>query len=261
MSTHVIERMSVEIDGRGDAVVMVHGLGGSSNFFQPLMTLFEPRTRVVRPDLPGSGRSPAPEAVSIAGFVDALARLCGVIGVERAHFLGHSLGSIICQHLAVQHPRLVRSLGLLGPLLAPPEPVREGLRRRAQQARSEGMAEIAVAVANAATSADTRMSNPVGYAMVRELLMRQCPGGYAASCEALAAAEPADVARIRVPTALITGDEDAIAPPSSVRALADRIAGARVHVLARCGHWTVLERPREVASLLRDFVFGRGTGA
>ena len=61
--------------------------------------------------------------------------------------------------------------------------------------------------------------------------MRQCPDGYARTCEALAAAEPADVARIGCPTLLVTGDEDAIAPAQSVRHLGARIAGSRVEVL------------------------------
>ena len=53
--------------------------------------------------------------------------------------------------------------------------------------------------------------------------MRQCPDGYARTCEALADAQPADVGAITCPTLLVTGDEDAVAPAQSVRQLGGRI--------------------------------------
>src|SRR6185437_6774322 len=131
------------------------------------------------------------------------------------------------------------------------------LRERARQARSEGMAGIAAAVVQGTLSGDSRARNPVGMALVRELLMRQDPEGYALTCEALAAAQPADVGRIRCPALLVTGDEDPIAPPSSVRALAERLEGARVQVLERCGHWTTVERWAECSRALSEFMARR----
>jgi len=257
LSTQIIERMAVEIDGAGEALVMVHGLGGTSNVWSPQMPLLAPRFRVIRPDLYGSGRSPAASALSIQSLVDAVVRACRVLGVERAHFAGHSMGTIVCQHLAVQHPALVQSLALIGPLPAPPDAGRQGLRDRAAKVRSGGMAEVAATVLAAATSADTRTNQPVAAAFVRELLMRQDPEGYAKLCEALAAAEAADLAQVRCRTLLVTGDEDQIAPPSSVRAMAGMIQDARVAVFSRCGHWTTIERANEVNAELREFYFGR----
>jgi pimeloyl-ACP methyl ester carboxylesterase len=257
LSTQVIERMAVEIDGAGDALVMIHGLGGTSNVWSPQMPVLGARYRVIRPDLPGSGRSPAPAAVSIQSLVDAIARLCGVLGVSRAHFAGHSMGTIVCQHLAVQHPALVQSLALIGPLPAPPDAARQGLRERAAKVRAEGMAEVAAALLQGATSTDTRANHPVAAAFVREVLMRQDPEGYAKLCEALAAAEPADLTQVRCRTLLVTGDEDQIAPPSTVRAMAGMIEGARVAVFSRCGHWTTIERAHELNAELKEFYFGR----
>ena len=84
--------------------------------------------------------------------------------------------------------------------------------------------------------------------------MRQDPQGYAASCEALAGMQPADTSRIACPALLVTGDEDAVAPPQSVRAMAQKISGSRVEVLRGCGHWTPVEKPDECISLLRRFL-------
>lgn len=259
MSSQVIDRMAVEVDGQGsgDAILCIHGLGATSNFYTPTCLALANRYRVVRPDLPGSGRSPAREGLSIQLFVEAIARVARALEIERAHVIGHSLGSIVAQHLALQEPKLVRSLALLGPLLAPPDAGRQGLRDRAKKARAEGMAGIAEQILQAATSTDTRNNQPVAVALVRELVMRQDPEGYARSCEALAAAEAADIARIACPTLLVTGEEDAVGTPSGARAMAERIAGARLVILPRCGHWTTLERPVESNAALKEFYAGR----
>jgi len=256
LSTHVVERMAVEVDGSGEALVMLHGLGGTSNVFSPQMGLLGPRFRVIRFDLPGAGRS-AVAATSIQSLIDLLVRALRVLGVERAHWVGHSMGTIVCQHLAVREPRLVESLALLAPLQAPADAARQALRERAVRARAQGMADIADAVLAAATSGDTKTNNPVASACIRELLMRQDPEGYARNCEALAEAMPADLAQIRCRALLVAGDEDAIAPPSIARAMAQQTTGARVAVLRRCGHWVTLERAAEVNSELKEFYFGR----
>jgi pimeloyl-ACP methyl ester carboxylesterase len=260
MTLHLIDRVAVEDEGDGDAVVCVHGLGGSSNTFTPLMATLA-RRRVLRVDMPGSARSARVEGpLSIARLVDALQSVCVRLGVERAHWIGHSLGTIVCQHLAVAAPKLVRSVALFGPLLAPPEAARTAIRARGAKAKSEGVAgmhEIALGLVNAALSADTRERSPLAVAFVREILMRQDPDGYARTCDALADAEPAAVEQIAAPALLVTGDEDGVAPPQQVRALAEKLHRAkstRVAVLPRCGHWTPIERPEECARELREFL-------
>lgn len=256
MSLHLIERMVAEDEGEGDAVVCIHGLGGSANTFGPLLPALA-RQRVLRPDLPGSARSQRAEgALTIQRYVDAVLAFCDRAGIARAHVLGHSMGTIVAQHLAVHRPKLVRSLALFGPLIAPPEPARNAMRTRAAKAR-EGVAamqEIVDQLSQVAVSSETRQKNPLAVAFVRESLMRQEPEAYARSCEALAGAEAAAVDRIACPVLLVTGDEDGVAPPQNVRAMAEKIAGARVLVLPRCGHWTPVEKPEDCQRALREFL-------
>ena len=259
MALHQFDRMVVEDEGEGPLVVCVHGLGGTSNSFTPLMPALT-RHRVLRVDLPGSGRSQHAEgALSIERFVQALLSMCNRLGVARADWIGHSMGSIVCQHLALAQPALVQSLALFGPLLAPTEPARAGLRARAAKARSEsvaGMQEITQTLLGAALSSDTRQRLPLATAFVRESLMRQDAECYARTCEALAEAQAARVETIRASVLLVTGDEDGVAPPQAVRGLAEKLHAARsvrVEVLARCGHWTPIERPDECQRALRDF--------
>jgi 3-oxoadipate enol-lactonase len=260
MTLHVFDRTVVEEEGEGDAVVCVHGLGGSTNTFTPLMPSLA-RHRVVRVDMPGSARSQRVEGpLTIERFVETLLSICTRLNVTRAHWIGHSMGTIVCQHVAVTAPKLVRSLTLFGPLIAPPEAARTAIRARAAKARGEGAAgmhEIALGLVNAAISADTRQRSPLAVAFVRESLMRQDGEAYARSCEALAEAPAAAVERIAAPVLLVTGDEDGVAPPQQVRAMAEKLHGApstRVVVLPRCGHWTPIERPEECARELRDFL-------
>lgn len=260
MTLHRFDRMVLEDEGEGDVVVCVHGLGGSANTFTPLMAALG-RHRVLRPELPGSARSQAAEGdLSIARFVDALQSACARLGIQRAHWVGHSMGTIVCQHLAVAAPKLVRSLALFGPLLAPPDPARTALRARAAKAKDGGaatMQEITAALVQASLSADTRQRQPLAVAFVRESLQRQAGDAYGRSCDALAGAQPAAVETIAVPLLLVTGDEDPVAPPQAVRAMAERFHAAtskRVVVLPRCGHWTPIERPDDCARELRDFL-------
>ena len=222
------------------------------------------RFTAVRFDLPGSGRSHRVEgALSIDGFVEACLRVLASRNMERVHVLGHSLGTIVATHLAAREPRIVRSLALFGPLLAPPDVARTGIKARAGKARGEGVAgmqAIADTLVQGATSAETKARRPAVVAYVRELIMRQDPEGYARTCEALAVAEAADASAITCPTVLVTGDEDGVAPPHSVRALGDKIAGSQVEVLRGCGHWTPLGESRRMHRHPAPVLCRRGPG-
>jgi pimeloyl-ACP methyl ester carboxylesterase len=260
MALTFVERCAVEDEGEGPAVVCVHGLGGSSNTFTPLMGALA-RHRVVRIDLPGSGRSHRAEGpLSMARYADLVQSVCTRLNVTHAQFIGHSMGNIVLQHVAVAAPKLVASLALFGPLIVPPDAARAAIRSRGDKAKAEGAAgmhEIALALLNASISADTRANRPLAVAFVRESLMRQDPDGYARSCFALADAAAAPVEQIEAPVLLVTGDEDVVAPPQAVRAMAEKLHRARsvrVVVLPKCGHWTPVERPEECARELRGFL-------
>jgi 3-oxoadipate enol-lactonase len=214
--------------------------------------------QVVRIDLPGSGRSPAgTDELDIARMVQAVMAVCKQLDIAGAVFVGHSMGSIVCQHVATTAPALVKGLALFGPLACPPDAARPHIRARAQKAAQGGavaMQEIADAIVRGATSASTREALPVAVAMVRESLMRQDAQGYARSCEALAGAQSAALEDISVPVLLVTGDEDSVAPPSAVREMDKRLPNASVVVFNRCGHWTPFERPTECAQQLQEFL-------
>lgn len=247
-------RFVEELGGKGEVLVLVHGLGGSTNTWYPQAQVLKRDLRLVAYDLAGSGRTPVRGDISIAGHVDDLAEVVRAAGGDgRVHLAGHSLGTIICQHFAAKYSERVASLALIGPFPEPPDAARAALRDRAAKARAEGMRGIADAIVAGGTSDDTKVNQPAAAAFVRESIMAQPPEGYARNCEALAEARSADLSRIACPTLLITGDQDRTAPPDVGRAMASAIKGAELQVLTACGHWATIERAKQVNYALTVF--------
>jgi 3-oxoadipate enol-lactonase len=254
MTTVAIGTLVAEVQGDGFPVVMLHGLGGSSNMFQPQLAVLG-NHRVIRIDLPGAARSPRPiEPLSSDAMAGAVVTAVRSLGVAKAHFVGHSMGTIVCQKIAVDEPALVASLTLFGALAEPSDATRDALPKRARLARSGGMSEIADQIVANALSAQTRETNPAAVAFVRESIMRQDPESYARSCEALANARAVDPRLIDAPTLLATGDADTVNPVSVAQALADKIKGATLRTMDRCGHWATIEKVQESNQLLGDFL-------
>mgnify|MGYP003335586541 FL=1 len=84
--------------------------------------------------------------------------------------------------------------------------------------------------------------------------MQQSPKAYAAHCLALAQAQAAPIEQIRVPSLLVTGDEDQVSTPDGVRAMGRRMPRSQSIVLSRCGHWTPIEKPHDCARETRQFL-------
>ncbi len=258
-----IDRMAVDTRGEGDPVVFVHGLGGSMNAWTAVLPALA-RWRLVRPELPGAGRSnrayamsddsPSRGSLSNESQADAVLRVCESLGISRAHLVGHSFGTLICQQIAVKAPALVRSLSLFGALLEPPQAMRDNMTARAATARERGMFEIAEGISEFSLSPSTRQSQPVTVAYVRESIAAQHAEGFARNCIALAQAQAARTELIRCPVLIVNGDEDMVTPLSGARQLAERLHDARVEVLSRCGHWPMMERAAESQRALRDFL-------
>lgn len=256
MPIHSINGREVFFDrfGEGVPILAIHGLGGSSNFWWPLHAALPDALDIAAPDMPSSARSANDPALSISSLANDMLLLMDALELEQAHLLGHSMGTIVCQHMATKAPERVLSLALLGPLAEPPEPARPNIAGRAELARTQGMQPISDAIIGAALADKTKAEKPVTTAFVRELVAAQDAEGYALSCIALAEAQAADVSGLTCPTMLITGDEDKVAPPANVEALGTSF-GSPVSpiVLKDCGHWTLLEQPHATIDHLKSF--------
>jgi 3-oxoadipate enol-lactonase len=248
------KELAVEVQGEGAAVLLVHGLGGTSNFYQVQAEALAERFRVIRVDSAGAGRSPVADDISIASHADDLAALLDALEVTAASVVGHSMGTLVVRELAARHPGKVSALALLGAVREPAEAGRQAQRDRAAVLRTQGTAAVAPGVVANALSETTRREKPEVAAFVRELVMRQDPEGYARNCEALAAAtDPGPIAP-GLPLLLVTGSDDTVGPPEASQELADAHGSASVEVLPGVGHWTALEAARPVTDLLLKFL-------
>jgi len=246
--------IAVEKSGAGKPVILVHGLGGTGNVWQPQIQMLSERCTAIRLDLEGSGRSPARKTLSIASWVADIEALMASERIERATFIGHSLGTLVIQHFAAKNPQKVERIALLGVNRAPEDARRQTVRDRAAKVRKEGMLEIADGVVKAALSEHTRQHKPEVAAFVRELLMRQDPEGYARTCEAVAESVGADLSKIACPVLLISGSDDTVSTVAAAERMQAELKDAKLTVLQQCGHWLTIERPMEVIRALAQFL-------
>src|SRR6185436_4228982 len=102
-----------EESGRGEALLLIIGFGGDHQAWAFQVPALAERYRVITFDNRGSGQSGAPDvAYTTRMMADDAAGLLDALGIERAHVLGVSMGGMIAQELALNHPRRVRSLQL-----------------------------------------------------------------------------------------------------------------------------------------------------
>jgi pimeloyl-ACP methyl ester carboxylesterase len=244
----------VEREGEGPAVLFIHGLGGTTNFYEPQARALADGHTVIRFDLTGAGRSPLAGTTSVESWADDAEAILDYFGIREAAVVAHSMGTLVAASLAATRPERVTRLALLGALRAQPETAKQATRQRAATVRNQGMEAVAPGIVAAATSERTRRDQPAVAAFVRELLFRQDPAGYAACCEALANAVTPDYAGIRAPVLFIAGSDDKTSPPELSQALAKEVTSGSVEVIDDIGHWHAIEAAGQVTSALRAFL-------
>jgi pimeloyl-ACP methyl ester carboxylesterase len=100
--------------GKGPAILLIHGIGDSSDTWRESIPSLSRDFTVVAPDLLGHGRSDKPRAdYSVAGYANAMRDLLSVLGIERATVVGHSLGGGVAMQFAYQYPERCERLVLV----------------------------------------------------------------------------------------------------------------------------------------------------
>jgi pimeloyl-ACP methyl ester carboxylesterase len=264
ITTHRGCRLYWELDGDPSAppLLLVRGLARSARYWAGLRELLAPRFRLILVDNRGIGRSDAPRPpYSTALMADDTAAVLDDAGVARAHVFGMSLGGMIVQQLALRHPARVDRLVLGCTSPGGRNAVRFPLRAVLNLVRS-GLAPPERAlriVAPYLLSAQTLRERP-DVIDSWQAITRAEPPRLRGLIGQLSAAARHDawerLPGIGAPTLVLTGDADRLIPHHNSRLLAQRIAGARLQLIAGAGHDFAADRPAETAAALTAFLEG-----
>jgi len=252
--------LNVEESGDpGGAPVMFAGaLGTDLAIWDGVVAALPGRFRAIRYDLRGHGGSDCPSGpYGMGALVHDAEALLEALMLRDAVFVGLSVGGLVAQGLAVKRIDLVRGLVLSG--TAPKIGTKAGWQARAAEVRAEGMTAVSDAVMARWFSQKVRAGGKLDW--VRDMLDRQDPEGYAATCEAIAGTDfLTPTSGLHLPALVTVGTEDRSTPPDLVRELADLIPGSRFELLRGAGHLPCVDSPALFADTLTGFLTAIGHG-
>ncbi|MCC6524466.1 MAG: alpha/beta fold hydrolase [Polyangiaceae bacterium] len=246
----------------GETVALSHGLLWSTELFRPQIERLRGRYRVVAWDHRGQGRSSDDprDVIGMELLTDDALALFDALGLERVHFVGLSMGGFVGMRLAGRHAARLHSLALLD-TRAEPEPRAHVPRYRALAlaARVLGVGVVAgrvmpilfgrTVLEDPARAAD-RAAFRAALSGNRRTIWRALNGVvYREGVEHL-------LPKIRVPTLVLTGEQDVATPPDCGRRIHEGIAGSRFVLVPRAGHSSCVEAPDAVSEALERHLAG-----
>lgn len=264
-------RMGYRSGGEGPAVVLIHGMAGSSETWTSVMPVLGASARVVAPDMPGHGASAKPRGdYSLGALASGIRDLLIVLGIERATIVGHSLGGGVAMQFAYQFPErcdrlvLVSSGGLgrevsalLRALSAPGAEYVLALGcsqrvRRAGIAVGGWLSKVGIrptpALGEVWRSYSSLSDSETRMAFLHTLRAVIDVGGQRVSARdrLYLAAE--------VPTLIVWGDRDPFIPVSHAHDAHEAMPASRLEIFEGSGHFPHRNSPERFASLLMEFI-------
>lgn len=258
-------RLHVDRAGKsGPAIVLVHGLGGSSYSWHKIAPILARHHRVIMPDQLGFGLSPKPSGVdySLKAQAHRIRSVMRRLGISRAIIVGDSSGGTIALHLAAMYPKAVRALVLLASpiaieelpsakLVAPIADLAEALVRigpphliatiGSTSIYPEGVAPSQIEISHHAAALGSPGGKEALIATTRSVLARN-----SARLRRL-------VNRIGARTLIITCDNEDIVPVAQSRELHRRLARSTLKFLKGCNHAGHYLQPNRIAQMILRF--------
>jgi len=256
--------------GKGEAIVLLPGLGHDHTYYAKTVPLLSAHGRVITVDPRGLGQSSESKSgYSVEGWADDVIRLIEHLGAPRAHLVGSSLGACVAMQAALDAPARVASLTLVAGFSELDTALEMNFRLRLKMMDEMGLGDALAMHISLWTLGRSFLDTAEGQAAKDKLfasVRRNSPERYRTfintilrfgRCEPDQAGQPKLTARlgeIRVPTRVIVGEQDILTPVSVSRRMADHIKGAEFCVVPECGHITFTEKPKETAALIEEFL-------
>jgi len=238
--------------------VLVHGLADDHRAWRRTLPDLMLRHRVVMYDLRGHGETSlgSPDG-TLRQLAEDLAHMLRALKLERVDVAGFSLGGTIAMRLAIDHPERVGRLVLVATSSRVGRAACEWYRERVAMVER---ADPGLRATLDRDTADVYAQSPVE--LEEGLLIRRQstadPRGYANACAAMAGLNAApldpDLPRVEAPTLIVASDRDQHCPPKAAAIIAAGIRGSRLEVLEGAGHAIPVEKPRELAGLMTEFL-------
>jgi 3-oxoadipate enol-lactonase len=251
--------LAVEVRGEGLPVVFVHGFPFDRTMWRHQLAALS-RVRRIAFDLRGVGGSGAPPTVdgySLGRYADDVIAVLDAVGVREAVLCGLSMGGYVIFELLRRHPDRIKALILADTKVEPDS--REGKRDRDQliaAVEQQGADALTDRLLPRLLAPATQTTQPEVAEQVREMARRWSVPALVGALRTLRdRPDSSDTLRsVRVPTLILVGDDDAIAPPATALAMAKLLPSAQYHVVPAAGHLAPLEQPLATSRLVADFL-------
>ena len=250
-----------EARGTGDSVLLVHGLGSSTEDWEPQVDALARAFTVVAYDVRGHGRTDKPAgAYSVSQFAADAAALITTLALAPVHVVGLSMGGMIAFQLAADHPELVRSLVIVnsGPEMVP-RTVREklGIVQRRFIVRLMGMRKMGEVLAEKLLPG---AEHAVRRGLFADRWARNDKDAYLRALSALVGwSVTARLPAIRQPVLVVAADQD-YTPVAWKQWYTSLMPNATLAVIPGSRHMMPVERPQLFHDALFPFLAAAGRG-
>ena len=259
-------RLYFEETGSGHPVIFVHEFAGDLRSYEPQMRYFGKRYRAIAFNARGFPPSDVPDKVSSysqARAADDILAVLDHIGASKAHIVGLSMGGFATLHFGLRHPHRALSLCIGGCGYGAEPDKRDTFRAEANvianTIRTEGMRAFAERYAYGPTRVQYENKDPRGHAEFKAMLAEHSAVGSANTQQGVQKERPSlynlveEMKRIKVPTLIITGDEDwpCLLPGILMK---QNIPSGALAVIPNSGHAINIEEPEEYNRIVGDFL-------
>jgi len=240
-------RINYELSGKegSPVVVLSHSLGSSLAMWELQLESLEPHFRVLRYDTRGHGGSDTPEgAYTMDQLGDDAIGLMDALGVEeRVHWVGLSMGGMIGQFIALNHPGRLRSLVLCDTAAIIPKESQPVWEERIQRAREKGMQALVQETLERWFTRPYLEKNPPEVGLIRTHFLATPVAGYIGCSQAIRRINYLErLSEIRISTLIMVGENDPGTPVASSEAMHKRIPDSKLVVLPSAAHLSNVEQ-------------------